>query len=43
VRITTGIMEEIKDFAKDLEELTGYRITNEDNTSRVVLLSNKIN
>jgi tRNA wybutosine-synthesizing protein 1 len=36
-------MEEVKDFTKDLEGLTGYRITNEDNASRVVLLSNKIN
>jgi len=32
-------IEEIKNFAKGLEELTGYRITNEDNVSRVVLLA----
>lgn len=32
-------IEEIKEFAKKLEELTGYTITAEDNVSRVVLLA----
>lgn len=36
-------IEEIREFAKNLEELTGYKISNEDNVSRVILLARESN